>query len=175
MGVKWQVTAGEGKRKGCRHECELKGRPQISLWKEGGVWVCEQLGKARCIGILCKSFFLLRKKAKFPWAYEQMVLGLQKILLLLNSLITVIPESSKYWPPEMPPHTLSSNSSNENHKSLLSIPAIHKLKQKRNKRTTPTSLSCLKCCEARYENCFGVLFFVSALDIRRWRERTSYI
>lgn len=97
MRVKWLATAGQGKGKGCRGECELKGRPQISLCQreEASAWVCKQLWKDRCIGILCKSFLLLIAKGKFPWLCKEMALGLQKtkkiygeILLLLNSWIT---------------------------------------------------------------------------------------
>lgn len=180
MWVKWLVTAGEGKGKGCRCECELKGRPQISLCqrKESSVWVCKQLGN-RLIGILCKSFFLLRAKAKFPRFYEQMVLGLQKIkkicgeiLLLLISLITSDCRVKQIltWRPST--HYLAT--------ALLKLLRMYcpspKPEQKKNKRTTPTSLTCLKCYEARHRNRFGVLLLVSALDItfKRQRKRISY-
>lgn len=138
--------------------------------------MCKQLGKDRCIGILCKSSFLLRAKGKFPWLYEQMVLGLQKtkkiyweILLLLNSFITGdcrVKQILTTWKP--PTHYLATALLKI--LSVLSIPPFAKLKEKRNKRTAPTSLSCLKCQEARHGNWFGVLVFVSALDIsfKRW-------
>lgn len=166
MRVKWLVTAGEGKGKECRCECELKGRPQISLCqgKEASIWVHKQLGNNRRIGILCKSFFLLRAKAKFPWLYEQMVLGLQKIkkiceeiLLLLNSLITSDCRVKQIltWKPST--HYLAT--------ALMKILRMYcpfpKPKQKKSKRTTPTSLSCLKCYEAGHMNCvwsFGFCF-----------------